>query len=176
MTAACKLALVVCALLPLAGCVTEELAVYDDAVVGEQAARRYVGEYRVEAWPGDDRPETIRVSAPDGKLRFAYSLRGKNVDLPFVLSKIPNSQQNLHLLSVPSHDDTNQANLFFIGRADDDQTHIWAVFANSRVASEHLDFQNGKTKAADVKTFLAQHADAFIAANEPQVKLSNPSR
>ena len=163
-------------LLVVAGCVTDEVAVYNDSVVNQQAAKRFLGEYQVEQWPGDMKPETIRVADKDGKLRFSYSLPEKKIDLEFVLSKIPSSEKDLYLLSIPAQADTNQANLFFIGRADKDQTYIWAVFSNLPVAKEHLSFEQGKAKADDVKTFLVKHADAFVTANEPQVTLRHEKR
>ena len=64
--------------------------------------------------------------------------------------------------------------MFFLGKADKDQSSIWAVFSNLPVAKDQLSFQDGKAKAEDVKTFLAKHADDFVMANKPQVTLMNP--
>ena len=44
------------------------------------------------------------------------------------------------------------------------------------VAKDHLDFENGKAKAEDVKKFLAKHADAFVTANERPATLKNEKR
>jgi hypothetical protein len=161
-------------LLLVAGCVTDELAVYKDSVVTREAAKRFLGEYQVEQWPGDAKPERIRVTEQDGELSFSYSLPDKKIQLRFVLSKVPNSKKNLYLLSIPGQEATKQANMFFLGKADKDQSSIWAVFSNLPVAKDHLSFRDGKAKAEDVKTFLAKHADDFVMANEPQVTLMNP--
>jgi len=66
--------------------------------------------------------------------------------------------------------------MFFVGKAGEDVTFMWAVFANMPVAENHLSFLDGKAKAEDVKTFLATYADAFVAANEPQVTLEHETR
>jgi len=161
-------------LVALVGCITDELVVYKDSVVGKEAAKPYLGVYHVEEWPGDMKPEKVRVAEKDGELHFSYSVPDKNYDVRFVLSKIPNSKKDLHLLSLPGQGATNQANMFFLGKATQNETRIWAVFANLPVAKDHLTFQNGKFKAKDVKAFLSKHADAFVMANEPQVRLKNP--
>lgn len=157
----------------VAGCETDELAVYKDSVVGKEAAKAFVGVYQVRDWPGDEKPESVCVTEKDGELRFSYSVPDKKYEVRFVLSKIPNSKKDLYLLSIPGQEATNQANLFFVGQADKDQTNIWVVSSNMAVAEGHLGFQDGKAKAGDVKMFLAKHADAFVAANEPQVKLKH---
>ena len=158
-------------LLFVAGCVTEDLAVYQDSVVSKEATKAFVGVYEVKQWPGNAAPERVRVTVEDGKLRFSYSLPDKKYDVGFVLSKIPNSKKDLYLLSIPGQEATNQANMFFIGKAEKEKTHIWAVFSTLAVAKDHLSFPNGKAKAADVKKFLAQHADEFVTENESQVRL-----
>lgn len=162
---------VACCLVLVAGCVTDEPTVYKDSIVGKDAVKAFVGEYQVEEWPGNAKPESVSVAQKEGELSFSYSVPDKKYDVHFVLCKIPNSKQDLYLLSIPSQEATNQANLFFIGKTEKKETHIWAVFAKLPVANDHLSFQNGKAKAEDVKTFLSKHADAFVQANEPQVRL-----
>ncbi|MBC8355744.1 MAG: hypothetical protein H8E66_27525 [Planctomycetes bacterium] len=161
-------------LLFVAGCVTDELVVYKETVVTKASIKPFIGVYHVEEWPGNAKPESVRVTEKDEDLHFSYSLPDKKVQLHFLLSKIPNSKSELYLLSIPGQDDTNQANMFFIGKAEKGQTHIWAVFSNLPVAKDHLKFQDGKAK--EVKKFLAKRADAFVMANEPQVTLKNPER
>jgi hypothetical protein len=163
-------------LLLIAGCITDELAVYKDSVVSKDALKPFLGVYQVEEWPGDDKPESVRVAEDDGELSFSYSLPDRNIQARFILSKIPNSKKDLYLLSIPAQAETDQANMFFVGKADKDQTYIWAVFSNLPVTKDHLSFIDGKAKAEDVKSFLATHADAFVAANEPQVKFKNEKR
>lgn len=160
-------------LLLMAGCITDELAVYKDSVVSKDAMKPFLGMYQVEQWPGDMKPTSISVTENEGKFRFSYSLPDRKVDARFVLSKIPNSKKDLYLLSIPGQEDTNQANLFFIGRMKQDQASIWVVVGELPVARDHLKFTSGKAKAEDVKTFLAEHVDAFVAANEPQVTLQH---
>ncbi|MCB9925553.1 MAG: hypothetical protein H6822_25610 [Planctomycetaceae bacterium] len=173
MSVLARFTIAVSILVPLVGCITDELAVYEDSVVGKDAAKAYVGVYQVEEWPGDIEPETVRVTWKGEGLRFAYSVADKKVDLRFVLSKIPKSKNELYLLSIPGQEATKQANMFFIGRAEKENTHIWAVFSTLPVARDHLEFTSGKAKAEDVKTFLMQHADEFVSANEPQVTLKH---
>lgn len=169
-----KRTLPVCCLLIASGCVTDEVVVFKDAIVGKDAAKQFLGVYKVEEWPGDMRPESIRVTEADGKQSFSYSLAGNEIKVQFVVSKIPKSEQDLFLLSVPGQDDTKQANLFFIGKREKEKTSIWAVLSTLRVARDNLSFQIGKAKANDVKQFLMNHADAFVAANKPVVTLVNP--
>lgn len=161
-------------LLVVAGCVTDDFAVYKDSVVNKEAAKAFVGVYEVKDWPGNEKPESISVTEKDGQLRFAYSVPGKKYDVRFVLSKIPNSNKGLYLLSIPAQEATNQANMFFLGRAEKENTHIWAVISTLAVAKDHLSFLNGKTKAEEVKRFLAMRGDEFVTANDPQVRLKNP--
>lgn len=161
-------------LLCFVGCVTDELAVYKDSVVSKEAVKAFVGVYQVEEWPGDAKPESVCVTDKDGELSFAYSVPDKKVDLRFMLSTIPNSKKDLYLLSIPSQDGTNNANMFFVGQAEKEQTHIWVVHSDFPVAKGQLSFSCGKAKADDVKQFLAKHADAFVTANEPQVTFMNP--
>ncbi len=165
-----------CCLLLVAGCVTEELVVYKESRVSKEAMKPFLGEYQVEKWFGNTMPEIVRVTQKDGEFSLSYVLLNKKVQLHFVLSKIPNSKKDLYLLSIPSQDDTRQANMFFIGEAEKDQTHIWAVFSNLPVAREHLKSQGGRAKALDVKRFLSKNADAFVTANRPQVTLKNEKR
>lgn len=162
-------------LLLLAGCVTDEPAVYKDSVVTKEVAKPFLGVYQVKKWPGNMKPETVLVTQEDDKMSFAYSAGNKDLKLRFVLSKIPKSKKDLYLLAVPSQGDTNRANIFFVGRALEEETHLWVVVSNSPVAREHLQFTSGRAKAEDVKAFLAKHADEFASANEPQVQLENPS-
>ncbi len=156
------------------GCITDELVVYKDSIVGKDAAKPYLGVYQVEEWPGDMRPEKVGVAEMGGRLAFSYNLMEKKYDVRFVLSKIPNSKKGLFLLSIPGQPDTNQANMFFLADVTKDETYIWAVLANLPVAKDQLTFENGKFKAGDIKNFLMQHSDAFVQANQPQVKLKNP--
>lgn len=165
--------IVATSLLLMAGCITDELAVYKDSVVSKDAMKPFLGMYQVEKWPGDVKPTSISVIEKEGEFNFSYSLPERKVDARFVLSKIPNSKKDLYLLSIPAQADTDQANLFFIGKSEKDQASIWAVGDNLPVASDHLKFTSGKAKAEDVKTFLAEHADTFVAANEPQVTLKH---
>jgi hypothetical protein len=160
-------------LLLMAGCITDELAVYKDSVVSKDAMKPFLGMYQVEQWPGDVKPTSISVIEKEGEFNFSYSLPDRKVDARFVLSKIPNSKKDLYLLSIPGQADTDQANLFFIGKSEKDQASIWAVSGDLPVASDHLKFKSGKANAEDVKTFLAEHADTFVAANEPQVTLKH---
>ncbi len=171
-----RIAAVVCLML-VSGCVTDELVVYMEGVVSGEAMKPFLGTYRVEEWPGDMTPESVRVATKkDGELSMSYSLPDRIVHVQFILSKIPNSKKDLYLLSLPSQQETKQKNLFFVGQAGAEQTHIWAVFSNLPIAKDHLTFKNGKAKAQDVKTFLAKNADAFVAANDPQVTLKSPMR
>jgi len=168
-------ATLVVGLLSIAGCITDELAVYQDSVVGKEAMKPYLGTYHVEAWPGDMRPTSIAVTQEEDKFSFSYALGDRKVNVNFVLSKIPGSRKDLYLLSLPAQKDTEQANMFFVGQAGKERTSIWAVFSSLPVAQEHLDFTDGKAKAEDVKKFLKQYADAFVEANEPQVALKKTS-
>ncbi|MBP89297.1 MAG: hypothetical protein CMJ64_21715 [Planctomycetaceae bacterium] len=90
----------------------------------------FVGVYLVEDWPGNAKPKSVGVTEKDGELSFSYSLPDKKSELRFVLSKIPNSKKHLYLLSIPGQDGTNNANMFFVGQAENEQTHIWVVHSN----------------------------------------------
>ena len=163
--------IVACCLLLVAGCVTEELVVYKENVVAKKAMKPFLGTYKVEKWIADKKPESVRVTEKDGEFSFSFEQSDKKIRMKFVLSKIPNSKQGLYLLSLPSQKDTKRANIFFIGKAEKEQTQIWAVFPNSPVANEHLKFQGFKAKVVDVKKFLAKHADAFVTENKPHATL-----
>jgi len=168
--------IVACCLLLVAGCVTEELVVYKDNVVGKKGMKPFLGTYEVKQWLASKKPESVRVSKKDGEFSFSFVQSDKKIRMQFVLSKIPNTKKDLYLLSLPSQKDTKRANMFFIGKAEKEQTRIWAVFPNSPVANEHLKFQGFKAKAVDVKKFLANHADAFVTENEPQVTLKKKAK
>lgn len=163
--------LAISCLLLLAGCVTDKLVVYKDSVLSEKDMRPFLASYKVEKWPGDNKPETVRVAGKKGKHHFTYTTGEKKIKVRFLVSKIPGSKTGLHLLSLPAQKDTNQANLFFIGRAKKDQTDLWIVFSNMPVAKGRLEFENGKAKAEDVKKFLSKHADAFVKENKSTVTL-----
>lgn len=158
-------------LLFAAGCVTDELAEYEDARLNEAAMKAFVGDYRVVLWPGDTKPPSLAVVQRDGKFRFAYTAGGQNVDAHFVVSKIPGSQQKLLLLSLPKQDATSQASMFFIAQPGPERTDIWVVLADSQVAQGQLAFEQGKARAEDVKKFLAAHADQYVAANQRTIRL-----
>ena len=64
--------LAVSCLLFVAGCVTDELAVYKDSVVNKEAAKPFVGVYRVKEWPGNEKPKSVNVTEQDGELKFIY--------------------------------------------------------------------------------------------------------
>ena len=155
-------------LLLVAGCLTDELVVCKESVVVEEAMKPFLGVYRVEKWFGNDKPESLRVTEKNGEFQFSFLASGR--ELHFVLSKIPNSKKELYLLSIPRQDG-NPADMILVGKAEKERTHIWAAFANLPVVEEHLSFQDGKAKAEDAKKFLANHADAFVTANEPQFTL-----
>lgn len=59
-------------LLLVAGCVTDELAVYKKSVVSREAVKAFEGVYQVEEWPGNVKPESVGVTEKDGELNFAY--------------------------------------------------------------------------------------------------------
>ena len=163
-------------LLLLVGCVTEELVVFEEGVVKKGAMKPFLGTHQVEQWPGDTKPTSIEVTEKDGEFSFSYAVGDQKIHLKFMLSKIPGSKKKLQLLSIPAQEDTNQANMFFIVKAGKDQTYIWPVFSSLPVAKDHLEFEDGKAKAEDVKTFLTKHADAFVTANEPPVTLKHRKR
>jgi hypothetical protein len=171
MISARSMSLAAVCLLAAAGCVTDKPVSYEDHALSQKQMKAFAGTYQVENWPGNVKPDLVKVTEVDRGLQFAYSLPDQQVEARFQLYKIPGSEKNLHLLSLPAQEDTNQANMFFIGRKQDDQTQIWAVFGNMPVAQDHLQFTEGKAKAEDVQRFLRQKADAFVAANEPQVVL-----
>lgn len=176
MTVLARRTIALSCLLFATGCVTDELVVYKESVLSKDARGPFLGVYEVLEWPGEMKPESVRVTETDEELGFSYSLPDKNIQLDFVLSTIPNSKKKLHLMSIPSQQDTNRANMFFIGKAERDETQIWAVFSNSPVAKQQLNFTGGKAKAEDVKAFLVAHADAFVTANKPQVRLRKGKR
>jgi hypothetical protein len=169
-THAIRLFAITC-LLFAAGCVTDKAAVYKKVLLDKEAMKPLLGEYAVEKWLGTNGPKQVSVSEKGGKYSVSYSLPGKKIDVKFVASKIPNSKRSLHLLALPSQSDTNQANLFFIGRVEKERTHLWTVLSDMPVAEGQLEFEKGKTKAADLKKFLSKHGDEFIKANKPVVVL-----
>lgn len=158
-------------LLAAAGCVTDKPVSYEDNALSQQEMKSHVGTYQVESWPGNVKPDLVKVTEAEPGLQFSYSLPNEQIEARFQLYRIPESRKDLYLLSLPAQEDTNQANMFFIGRKQDDQTQIWAVFGNMAVAQDHLQFTEGKARAEDVERFLRQRADAFVAANAPQVVL-----
>ncbi|MCO6459030.1 MAG: hypothetical protein J5I93_27295 [Pirellulaceae bacterium] len=158
-------------LLFAAGCLTDELSVYEDARLNEAAMKAFAGDYQVVRWPGDTKPQSVGVTQRDGKFRFAYTAGDQNVDAHFVLSRIPGSQQKLLLLSLPKQDATSQASMFLVAKSGPEQTDIWLVLADSPVAQGQLAFEQGKAKAEDVKKFLAAHADQYVTANQPAIRL-----
>ncbi len=96
---------------------------------------------------------------------------GDEVEADLVVSKIPNSDKGLLLLTMPAQKGTNQANIFLIARAGKQQTDVWAVLSNLPVANGQLDFDQGKAEAGKAKAFLKEHADEFVAANRPLISL-----
>ena len=152
------------------GCVSDQPAVFEDSRLGAEAMQAFVGEYQVVSWPGEQKPTRVAVARRGDEFYFSYDVPGRT-EAVFVLSKIPNSKSELLLLAVPGQKSTNQANLFFVCRADKERADLWLVFANSPVADGKLEFDQGKAKAEDVKRFLARHADALVEAVGPQVRL-----
>ncbi len=157
-----------------AGCLSKEVVVYKEGLLDKKAMKQFQGDYQVEQWLSDEAPKRVRVTEKEGKHYFSYTTPRRKYKLAFVVSKIPNSKMDLHVLSIPKLPETSSDHLFFIAQAKKGRTRLWIVYANTPVAKGRLEFGDGRAKAKDVKQFLAKHADEVVKANKPSVILRDP--
>jgi hypothetical protein len=158
------------ALVCTSGCLSKKLVVFEKNKLDAKAMKPFLGNYEVKEWISEDGPKSVLVTAEDGKHYFAYTTPERNYKLDFVVSKIPNSKQDLHVFSVPKQEASSD-HLFFIVQAKKGFARFWVVFGNTPVSKGRLEFPDGRANDVDVKKFLSEHADEFVKTNKPSAIL-----
>ncbi|MBN1910856.1 MAG: hypothetical protein JW818_14015 [Pirellulales bacterium] len=164
-----------------AGCFTDELVVFNKGLLSSDEMKPVLGQYDLTArkdFQGKDSPFdkgtlVLEKSGP----RYQFSLKmvyqgDKKRDSysgHFLLSRIPGSKSGLLLFSAPqiTINEKKKNNFYGILKQEKGTLNFWVVTPDHSLVKEHLAFEHGVSRAAEVKSFLEKYADAFVLANAP---------
>lgn len=156
--------------LAASGCVTDKVVVFKKHVITNEDMKKHHGDYAAKQWPGDMKPDRVRVYEKNGKQRFTYRV-DESYDVQFIASTVPGSKKKVTVIAMPSQEATEKDVLFLLARSEKETLQFWFVSKSRAVAKGRLKVKQDVFLAEDVKTFLKAHADAFVEANKPDIVL-----
>ena len=184
----------VCMLL-FCGCsVTDELTVFEDRVLSEAQMQPFLGTYTLTASTSNMRKGELTVRKTGARYFGVFESADKDgkrykSEGHFLLSHIPTTagfrigetdvrfttNRDTILLSIPKltvseppSDDMVLDNVVLIVKREGTMLYVWQVLTTASVAKGRLEAEGGVMKADEVKSFLAEYADAYVLANEPE--------
>ena len=168
------------------GCVTDELAVFEDDLLSSEEMKALMGEYVWTEMKGrgeePEKPKEGKLVLEQRGPRYFFAMseladdgkRGGNEGY-FMLSKIPGSKANLLLLSCPHVSPRKPYaidNLFLVVKVEKNVAYGWLVMESEPVAKGRLTAGESGSNGYDadeLKDFLTKYADAYVLANHPNL-------